>query len=425
MDIIFGKEANADLKMSATRQNEINVVIALPFACRDGMDKYNGVMRYLRESGRAWNLRIVRNIPNAAFFDRCLALGISGVICGITTFECFTGDRPDANTLLACLRSCQRKGIPFVGLDWPLKELGLRPSRRESFLNIDSERIGNLAAEVLLRAGNHSSYGFVGSYPGCAWARERGAAFAHGVRKTGRRNVRIFDGDPFMDADGVSAWLKALPKPAAVFASNDCVADVVLRICRNAGLRVPEDLSVLGVDDDLLFCEHARPTLSSVHPDFEAMGFEAARELDRLIAKKKAHGRRMVVAGSPKAVERMSTAPCSPAGSLVRRVDEIILERVCRRLTSDMIAGELKVSRRLMDLRYRQLKGMTVRDAIVQARVRRAKHLLNNSNYSIGTISAMCGYQGANYLGKVFFTQEGLTMGEYRLKKKRINSNHN
>lgn len=133
----------------------------------------------------------------------------------------------------------------------------------------------------------------------------------------------------------------------------------------------------------------------------------------------------MVVAGSPKAVERMSTAPCSPAGSLVRRVDEIILERVCRRLTSDMIAGELKVSRRLMDLRYRQLKGMTVRDAIVQARVRRAKHLLNNSNYSIGTISAMCGYQGANYIGKVFFTQEGLTMGEYRLKKKRINSNHN
>ena len=125
-------------------------------------------------------------------------------------------------------------------------------------------------------------------------------------------------------------------------------------------------------------------------------------------------GKRLVVAGSQKVVQRTSTAPCSPAGMLVRRVDELIAARACQSIDSDVIAAELRISRRLLDLRDRQLTGLSVRKAIVKTRVNRAKHLLIYSGHSIGTICRLCGYRTESYLGKVFLAQEGVTMSEYR-----------
>jgi len=394
------------------------VVVALPFAYQDGMEKYNGIMRYLRESEQDWELRIVRDTLNVELFKRYMTLDVAGVICG--TAGCFDGTHQDAEMLSECLGVCQSRSIPLVGLDWPLEDFKRRRLRGGTFLNIDSEKIGEVAAQTFLKAGMYASYGFVGMYQGCAWSRDRGAFFARGLRKSGKCSVRIFKGSPLADADAMGQWLWTLPKPAAVFASNDCAADAVLKACRRNGLRVPEDLSVLGVDDDPVFCVHTRPTLSSIHPDFEEMGCRAARELDGLMSGRSGGGR-MAIAGNPTVTERMSTAPCSPAGMLVRRVDEIIEARACQNIDSNIIADELKISRRLLDLRYRQLKRMSVRESIVRQRVRRAKYLLAYSGHSIGRISKMCGYRTESYLGKVFLGLEGMSMGEYRLKNKRNN----
>ena len=125
-------------------------------------------------------------------------------------------------------------------------------------------------------------------------------------------------------------------------------------------------------------------------------------------------GRRMVVTGNPTVTSRMSTAPSSPSGMMVRRAEEIIARRACQGLDSNAIADELKISRRLLDLRYRQFKGVSVRDDIVLARIRRAKHLLAYSGHSIGTICKMCGYRTESYLGKVFMRRVGVSMGDYR-----------
>ena len=385
------------------------VVVALPFAYQDGMDKYNGIMRFLRETGTGWELCIVRETLGREQLRRSMSESVAGVICG--TAGRFEDDQRDA--YMECLDVCRRTGIPFVGLDWPLGEFRWKPMRRCSFLNIDSEKVGEFAAEVFQKAGEYASYGFVGTYPDTAWSRSRGAFFARGLRKAGRRNIRLFKGDFQNGASDLRDWLKSLRKPAAVFAANDCAADVVMKACQRSGLRVPEDFAVLGVDDDPVFCVHTRPTLSSIHPDFEEMGYVAAKELARLMSGKSV-GRRIVVAGGQTVTKRMSTAPCSPAGVLVRRVDEIIAARACERIDSDVIASELKISRRLLDLRYRQLTGKSVREAIIQARVDRAKHLLTYSGHPIGTISRLCGYRTESYLGKVFMSHEGVSMGEYR-----------
>ena len=391
------------------------VIVALPFAYQDGRDKYNGIMRYLRETKTDWELRIVRDTLDADQFRKSMSRPVVGVICG--TAGCFDGDRRDVYLLAECLSICQRRKIPLVGLDWPLEEFKWQQVRRCAFFNIDSEMIGRVAARAVMEVGEYAAYGFVGMFPTCAWSRDRGAFFARELRKARHHNVRIFPGDPLSDEAGLRDWLKGLPKPAAVFAANDCAADIVLRACRRNGLRVPEDMSVIGVDDDPVFCVHTQPTLTSVHPDFEEAGFRAAKELGRIVSGR-SKGGRFLVAGEPTVTRRMSTAPCSPSGMLIRHVDEIIAERACQDISTNVIADELKISRRLLDLRYRQYNGMSVREAIVRMRVRRAKHLLAYSGHSLGTICRMCGYRTESYLGKVFHEQEGVTMGDYRARNK-------
>lgn len=390
------------------------LVVSLPFAYRDGQDKYDGIMRCLREAHVDCDLRIIREALNVEQFRQSLSTPVAGAICG--TVGCFDDNRRDVALLDACLGLCQRRKIPLVGLDWPLESLGGKKLRRCSFFNIDSERIGEVAAQTLLEAGNYVAHGFVGFAPSCVWSRSRGAFFARELRRNGRYAIRIFKGEPQTDAEALQGWLTALPKPAGVFAANDYTADFVLKACARCDLHVPDDLAVLGVDDDPVFCVHTRPTLSSIHPDFAEMGYLAAQELLRLVSGQCA-GARHVVAGTPTVTGRMSTAPCSPAGRLVRRIDEIIAARACRGLDSNVIADELRISRRLLDLRYRQYKGMSVKEAVVRARIDRAKHLLAYSGHSIGTISRMCGYRTESYLGQLFQRLEGVSMGDYRAQK--------
>ena len=387
------------------------VVVALPFAYQDGIDKYNGIMRYLRESRSDWELLIVRDVLAVGQFCEYMSKGVSGVICG--SIGSVGVARSGAYIPAACLDVCRGRRTPMVGLDWPVEELKSRLPRRFSFLNVDSEMIGRLAAQTIMNSGRYASYGFVGAYRGCVWSRNRGAFFARELRRGGIHSVRIFKGDAMSESDSLLAWLVEAARPAAVFAANDCTADFVMKTCMRGGLRVPDDFSVLGVDDDPVFCVHTRPTLSSIHPDFEEMGYLAAKELSRLMSGK-ANGGRMVVSGNPTVTNRMSTAPCSPSGMMVRRAEEIIARRACQGLNSNAIADELRISRRLLDLRYRQFKGVSVRDDIIHERIKRAKHLLAYSGHSIGTICKMCGYRTESYLGKVFLRRVGVSMGDYR-----------
>ena len=387
------------------------VVVALPFAYREGVDEYNGVMRYLRETGRKWDMRLIRHSFSASIFDDFPIAEVSGVICGMDFRPGIDSYEPrfpeDALELLA------HHDIPVVGIDLPAV---LRPNAkgaRRAFISIDSELIGRKAAQYLDEVGEYASFGFVGAFTDSAWSRDRGAFFARELRRRGRRGVSIFQGEAWRGKDGLSPWLKALPKPAAVFASNDHCADIVLRACAQGGVRVPADLAVLGVDDDPIFCIHTTPSLSSLHPDFEAEGYLAAQALEMFLSGRRPRAR-TVVGGDMTVTERMSTAPCSPAGRLIRRADEIIATRACQGLNADVLAGALGISRRLLDLRYRQINGKSVRTSIEEARLKRAQQLLSGTRLSHGEIARSCGYKSESYLEHVFMRRFGRSMGEFR-----------
>ena len=387
------------------------VVVSLPFAYREGVDEYNGIMRYLSEAGRKWDMRLIRHSFSAALFDDFPIDEVSGVVCGmdfrpgIASYEPRIPD--DALELLS------RHDIPVVGIDMPdVPRLHGNASRR-AFVSIDSERIGRKAAQYLGEADGYASFGFVGAFTDCAWSRDRGAFFVRELRRLRRRNVSIFQGDALRGNDELLPWLESLPKPAAVFASNDHCADIVLRTCAQGGVRVPEDMAVLGVDDDPIFCIHTMPSLSSLHPDFELEGYFAAQALDMFLSGKRPRAR-MVVGGDMAVTARMSTAPCSPAGRLVRRADEIIATRACMGLTADVLAGALGISRRLLDLRYRQINGKTVRTAIEDTRLSLARRLLSGTRLSHGEIARSCGYKSESYLEHVFIRRFGRSMSDFR-----------
>ena len=383
------------------------VVAALPFAYREGVDEYEGIMRWQRETGADWELRIVRHSFGLDAFRDCPMDDVDGVICGmsgrpgIADYELFAPQ--DALAALAA------RGVPTVCLDFPSDPHDDVRGARRAFISVDSGEIGRMAARFLSGAGEYAAFGFVGSVAENGWSRARGAAFASELRRVGRRDVRRFEG-----ARGdLLKWLRDIPKPAAVFAANDHRAADVLRTCTNGGVRVPDDLAVLGVDDDPIFCVHTRPTLSSIHPDFEAEGYAAAQALSQLFARR-AVRRRISVLGEPTVTERISTAPCSPAGRLVRRADDIIAEHANELLNADMIADALGISRRLLDLRYRQINGISVREGIENTRLRKACHLLRNSRLSHREIASACGFRSASYLEYVFMRRFGKTMRSFR-----------
>ena len=387
-------------------------MVALPFACREGVDEYNGVMRHLRESGEKWDLRIIRHSFGLELFDGFPIERVDGVLCGADTRPHISGYEQFFDEEV--LRFLVSRRVPAVGIDLPVDyRRYARRGAKCAFVSLDSEAIGRKAARHLAEIGNYESFGFVGAFADRAWSRDRGAFFARELRLLGRRNVRIFHGDAKRQRDELLAWLRKLPKPAAVFASNDHCADAVLRVCAEGGVRVPDDLAVLGVDDDPIFCIHTRPSLSSIRPDFESEGHLAAKTLALLMdgGRVPAH---QLVGGSVTVTDRMSTAPCAPSGKLVRRADEIIADRACRGLNSDIIAGMLGISRRLLDLRYRQINGMSVREAIENARMAHAQTLLSTTRLSHREIARSCGYSSESYMEHVFVKRFGKTMSEYR-----------
>ena len=385
--------------------------MALPFAFREGVDEYNGIMRYLHETGTAWDLRIVRHSFSTKLFQNFPMEKVSGVICGMDFRPGIVGYEPYFPEDV--LRLLSKHGIPMVGLDLP-DDLCIRGTgARRAFLSVDSELIGRTAARHLSAIGEYATFGFVGAFDDRAWSRDRGAFFARELRRLGRRCVSIFPGDVRKDRQKLRAWLKAIPKPTAVFASNDHCADIVLRECVRGGVRVPDEMAVLGVDDDPIFCIHTNPSLSSLHPDFEAEGYLAAQTLAEFLAQRRPRAR-IVVKGEVTITARMSTAPSSPAGRLVRRADEIIAARACTGLNADILASALGISRRLLDLRYRQINGKSVRESLEDARLGRVKQLLSGTRLSHHEIAGSCGFGSESYLEHVFIKRFGQTMSAYR-----------
>lgn len=389
-----------------------HVVVALRMAGIAGQDKLSGIFEYLSQGPR-WNLAIYRTRHEftAQTARDELARGASGFIVGI----------PETEDALASLAQTDKPVILMNVAPGPLV-------RRKSgcvLVKSDAEAVGQEAARALLAQGVYKSYAFAGYRTDDDWSRERGRAYRDALQDAGFVG-RMFDTDHFKgkteDRATLIKWLKSLPKPCGILAACDDRAYEIVDACRECGIRIPSEIGILGVNNDPLLCENASPRLSSVQPDFRREGYLAAQTLDRLMSARSpetlkpcnSSTSQPLLVGIRQIVHRESTYPLSNSGILVQKALSFIERNALRKFSVEDVARHLKISRSLLDLRFRELQHDTVHNAIIRARLEEVRRRLRSSTDTIEKISLDCGWANVNSLKNAFKRTFGCSMREWQ-----------
>ena len=390
--------------MKRVEHRQPGVVMALQMAGEPGRRKMAGVLDYLAESGRRWNIRFVRHRESfSPEFVRALADDpVDGIIYSFDTV-------PTVEVELAKLDT------PTVGLDVFDQSPLCGRTRNLAFVTGDCAAVGQAAANLLLNSGTCRSFAFVPDIHHRSWSRLRGHAFeadlkAHGFRAVTYRRPR----GVASDLAELAGWLKRLPKPCGLFVAFDDRALDVMEACRMASVRVPQDVSVVSVDNDALLCEHTIPALTSIQPDHMAEGRMAAELLCKMM---EGHGTTKVrreTCGIAQVVVRESTSSVSNAGRLVQRAVAYIQANAVKGIGVRDVVAHLGCSRRLADLRFRELQGTSILEAIRNVQMEEVCRLLRTTNLSAAAIASQAGFIGAKHLPERFKAMFGCSMSAYR-----------
>ena len=333
--------------------------------------------------------------------------------------ECFdgiiaAGGTREKNTAFASV------GAPYVLMEPRPEMLGPDGSSIFPFVTRDSRAIGALAATYYLKRG-YKSFAYVGETSGWFWNAERRAGFEDALAKAGfdcaaydnltARERRSWT----VERPRMERFLLSLPRPTAVFAAMDGRARHVVNLCADIGLRVPEDIAVLGVDNDPLICESTVPALSSIRTGGYRRGLIAAEMLDNLM-----HGRavreRAVVQEPADVVTRGSTGYDAMTDPAISKAVRFIRAKAEEGAAFDVadVARAAGCSRRYLERRFRARLGRSVLDELTRARLARVKTLLEDTSLSIGEIVERTGYARPSHLAALFRKETGTTMRQWR-----------
>ena len=383
------------------------ILVVLELHYTSGRDFLTGIFRY-QHTVHDWNLQLVQNVDQ--FTEATIADAERDGITGIIT------TRPGN---AATVRALANTFIPTVAVNLNHPFLQLR-RHAVAFVWNDNADIGTLGAQHLLSRGRFNSFAFVPREDDIEWSRLRERAFAEQLRIK-HITPRVFARPQCTSAaenlPALAEWIGGLPKPTAVMAATDRLALQVLSACKKIGLKVPQQVAILGVDNDELICSHASPPLSSILPGHEQMGYVAARELDRLIRGKAMRGKtpcNQFIIRATGVIERESTTPIAPSAALVRAADDFIRANVRSGIAVKDVVRHLGVSRRLAELRYREVKGTTLHDAIERARLNHVCELLVSTRRKFTLIATECGFRSLSSLSHLFRHRYGQTMRDYR-----------
>ena len=400
------------MKMKRKFLTEIpRVLLVVSTAAKSNRDKLAGIYHYIKLH-TPWNVQLVDRFNEPQTIDNIREWKVHGMIIGRI---------PDARENVTDL------AIPTVIMDAKMGRY-TADFKKASFITCDSKAIAHAGVDYLVSQG-FKNFASIGESQGNEWYVKRCRSFREHLHALGfscnnyacavpgAMNTK----DWIQDQDKLVRWLKALPKQTAVFAPNDHQAHQVLEICQFACINVPVDLAVLGVDNDELLCEGTTPTLSSIQPDFEACGYQAAQLLDQLMScttGAPVH----IFYGAKRTVERESTQFRSvELDARVRTGLNFIRLNATRAIGVSDITRHMHVSRRMAELLFRRNLDHSIGQEIQLARVEKLKRLLADTTRPITMLCGLCGYQNESHAKLMFKRIVGKTMSAFR-KEQRANS---
>ncbi len=208
-------------------------------------------------------------------------------------------------------------------------------------------------------------------------------------------------------------WLRTIEGPVGIFACNDVRGRQVLQAAVMAGRRAPDEIAVLGVDDDEVICELANPPLSSIEPDTHRMGFEGAVMLGRLMRSEAIDSQRILIPPRHVSVRR-STDLLAIDDRHVASAVHFIRKHACEGIGVQQVADAIAISRVTLERRFRQVLDRSPREEIERIRIERVRLMLTETRYSLLQIATMTGYRSDAHLVTAFRRHENCTPGAYR-----------
>ena len=279
--------------------------------------------------------------------------------------------------------------------------------------------IGRVGAEYLLNRGfQHFAYC---GFDDMRWSRERGEGFRDRVKEAGfetsvyiqpkSKSNRSWEKEQSFVVD----WLRLLPKPVALMVCNDDRGQYVTEACKIAGLHVPEELAIIGVDNDELICDLTDPPLSSVSINTEMAGYEAAELMEKLMAGEEMAGK-LITVEPTHVVTRKSTDILAIEDREVAEAVRFIRRNAKRSLQVNEVAEAAALSRRVLEKRFRLILNRSVHEEIKRVRINLLTEMLTQTDMSISEITAEMGFPGAEHVARYFRKVKGMSLIDYRKK---------
>jgi len=274
-----------------------------------------------------------------------------------------------------------------------------------------------MASKHLLEKGL-KNFAFCG-FNNYDWSKERRYYFNRFISEAGYKThnyilpKRIKKNDWENEQQHVSNWIKTLPKPVGIFACNDDRGQHILEVCKLIDLKVPEDVAVVGVDNDPMICEIGDPPLTSIALNVESAGYEAAKLLDGLIEKKKISKRQILVSPSH-IVQRQSSNILAVDNAEVALAIRYIRNNAKNKILVKDVVKTTGISRRALERRFRKTIHRSIYDEIRQVRVEWISKLLIESDLSISQITSLFNFTDVEHISRYFKKEKGIGLREFR-----------
>ncbi|HEY1686743.1 MAG TPA: DNA-binding transcriptional regulator [Tepidisphaeraceae bacterium] len=307
-----------------------------------------------------------------------------------------------------------RRGIPVVDAMGGHRLAGIP----EVYTN--NRAVGRLGAEHLLERGffNLAFCEYLGEF----WSTERREGFEAALAEKKIPSNVLQMPVPVAGGDGdeswedqhnmLMEWLKGLPKPVGIMATNDMMGQQLLEACQRQKISVPRDVGIVGADDDEPICRIAVPPLSSVIINDEQRGYEAAALLDRMMAGQAPPEGPVYI--EPGGVRTRGSTDVIADDLAVVKALRYLKDNACEHISVDDVVRQVPLSRSVLERRFRKFVGRSINNEMVRLRLNRAMELLSETNLELKVIAQQAGFGTQSYMNAVFKDKLGRTPGSFR-----------